>query len=710
MKKIIVLFFLVTSFNVFAQNNGFITIHTSPADLRLPRAKIEKISHDENVIYIKSSDASLSYDVGDIDSISLDNSVCRFAMIDQDYLNGWDEGYLFNDSLYFVSKTIVEAGMIEVLGCDTIINTDSLRINRFACINKVGSDTSTSIGIGYDTSDNVTSITMKGKFYTFDYHPSGDSVDVFCYDKVNNKYIISTYPIQGPSYVHKDGNRKPKKMARAISADAFGNALTVITLAGDVSDRNWAKAIDDVLQSGIEAVVARVLGIPAPGFSAFIYWMNTPKREMENYIFGNSSIVITSIDEKSSVISGNILNVESMHDVDWEFGNEFAPEQDRQYGEKIVVNYGIEVGKGTPGKVDYILGPEAVNNKTSWSFNLPKMSHGFYYYQSFLQNEGYKRYGNYIKYYCLGDPPSYKHSNEKLEYNGFNYSTSFHVEFTPLSYMELSNQGIQLEIGKSGRTILLDEYSHSKDISIDNLVKSDLIDTGNNQLALEVKVKYWYNGARIPGGTKYVDLDPFTIYLFGCPDGNHPHMIDLGLPSGTKWACCNVGANTPEGYGGYYAWGETEEKGTYNWNTYRYWTDYDGDGNVDSNEVTNLGSDIAGTQYDVAHVQWGGSWVMPSLDQIKELLNNCSSKWVTQNGVNGRQFIGPSGGTVFLPAAGGRGTDDLVDAGSYGYYWSSSQYPSYSYDAYGLRFYSGRAGWDGGDYRSGGRTVRPVSR
>ena len=194
-----------------------------------------------------------------------------------------------------------------------------------------------------------------------------------------------------------------------------------------------------------------------------------------------------------------------------------------------------------------------------------------------------------------------------------------------------------------------------------------------------------------------------------CPDGNHPHMIDLGLPSGTKWACCNVGATTPEGYGGYYAWGETEEKDYYSWDTYQYWTDSNGDGRVESNEITNLGSDIAGTGYDVAHVRWGGSWVMPSLDQIEELLNNCSTQWTTQNGVNGRTFTGPSGGTIFLPAAGFRWGDYLDYAGSVGLYWSSTPAPSNSGSAYYLYFDSGSAYWSSIG-RDAGHTVRPVSR
>ena len=214
------------------------------------------------------------------------------------------------------------------------------------------------------------------------------------------------------------------------------------------------------------------------------------------------------------------------------------------------------------------------------------------------------------------------------------------------------------------------------------------------------------------GYVKYVDSDE-TVYgepkdydvshsLTYCPDGNHPHMIDLGLPSGTKWACCNVGATTPEGYGGYYAWGETEEKDYYTWGTYIHCN-----GSYDT--CHDLGSDIAGTGYDVAHVRWGGSWVMPSLDQIKELLNKCSTQWTTKNGVNGRTFTGPSGGTIFLPAAGYRWDDYLSSAGSGGLYWSSTQNPSYSSRAYYLSFNSGGAHWY--DYsRDGGHTVRPVSR
>ena len=197
-----------------------------------------------------------------------------------------------------------------------------------------------------------------------------------------------------------------------------------------------------------------------------------------------------------------------------------------------------------------------------------------------------------------------------------------------------------------------------------------------------------------------------TAYL-SCPDDKHPHMIDLGLPSGTKWACCNVGAGTPEGYGRYFAWGETGEKSTYLWNTYRYWNDSNGDGHVRDSELVDIGSDIAGTQYDAATANWGSPWRMPSLTQIQELLDNCTSTWTTQNNVDGQKFTGKNGGTIFLPAAGYRWNGDLNGAGSYGLYWSSTLNEGGPTYARGLVLASGGADWSD-DGRYSGQSVRPV--
>ena len=190
-----------------------------------------------------------------------------------------------------------------------------------------------------------------------------------------------------------------------------------------------------------------------------------------------------------------------------------------------------------------------------------------------------------------------------------------------------------------------------------------------------------------------------------CPDNNHPHMIDLGLPSGTKWACCNVGADKPEKNGGFYAWGETEEKEVYDWSTYIHC-------NGSRNTCNNLGGDIAGTQYDVAHVQWGGSWMMPSKKQQDELINNCTSTWTTQNGVNGKLFTGTNGYSIFLPAAGHRSESGLYASGYIGNYWSSTQHGSSSESAFYMYFVSPEIFEVDFDTfpRCDGRSIRPVSR
>lgn len=188
-----------------------------------------------------------------------------------------------------------------------------------------------------------------------------------------------------------------------------------------------------------------------------------------------------------------------------------------------------------------------------------------------------------------------------------------------------------------------------------------------------------------------------------CPDDNHPHMIDLALPSGTLWACCNVDAKNPEDAGGYYAWGEITTKSEYTKENYLYKK------NKRGTKFQKIGACISGTQYDVAHVKWGGSWQLPTLDQVKELLDNCNEGvWTTQNGVEGRKFTGPNGGSIFLPAAGYRGSS-LSKPSGYGYYWSGAQRTSGAYNPYELRFYSDGAYWFD-VYRYYGQSVRPVAK
>ena len=252
---------------------------------------------------------------------------------------------------------------------------------------------------------------------------------------------------------------------------------------------------------------------------------------------------------------------------------------------------------------------------------------------------------------------------------------------------------------------------HSTPDNNDSLIIINKEDIMNNKFQKQYTFPAYheiYYRTYIKYGRKYVygEIKSFMTHL--CPDDNHPHMVDLGLPSGTKWACCNVDATSPVGYGGYYAWGETEEKSDYTADTYKYCNDRDGDGWYLEDEYQNIGSSISGTSYDVARMKWGGGWRMPTRDEIKELYKKCSWEWTTVNGVGGQKVTGPNGNSIFLPAAGYRNGTEVNYRGSYGVYWSGSLNEDYSYDACGLGFSSGYGNW-GSYYRSYGHTVRPVT-
>lgn len=186
--------------------------------------------------------------------------------------------------------------------------------------------------------------------------------------------------------------------------------------------------------------------------------------------------------------------------------------------------------------------------------------------------------------------------------------------------------------------------------------------------------------------------------------------VDLGLPSGILWAAYNVGASSPEEYGGYYAWGETEEKDEYTRENYKYYN---------SGHFDFIGNEISGTSYDVAHVKWGGGARMPTIDDIIELVNNCSFSIGTYNGVSGSCVTGPNSNYIFLPCAGYRTGDEFYDEdGRYGTYRSgSTEYNDESTFNHGRAWVLGVLGFEGDrndwddywlDWRDNGYSVRPV--
>ena len=189
-----------------------------------------------------------------------------------------------------------------------------------------------------------------------------------------------------------------------------------------------------------------------------------------------------------------------------------------------------------------------------------------------------------------------------------------------------------------------------------------------------------------------------TVVAYG-QDQDVKKAIDLGLPSGLKWASCNVGATRPEEFGGYYAWGETEEKETYSWSNYIH---CDGSRNT----CHDIGDCISGTEYDVAHVKWGGNWRMPTKEEMDELVKNCYMEYITYNGVYGCLFVGPNGNGIFMPTAGCYEDKRPSSQSTTGFYWSASAYNQHeAYTNVFMHFLPNVSA----DHRFYGFSVRPVT-
>lgn len=189
--------------------------------------------------------------------------------------------------------------------------------------------------------------------------------------------------------------------------------------------------------------------------------------------------------------------------------------------------------------------------------------------------------------------------------------------------------------------------------------------------------------------------------------------VDLGLPSGRLWATCNVGSDTPEGYGNYYAWGETSPKDVYDWTTYCF-------GN-ETNLTKYCDSAFYGYDWytdtltileaidDAATANWGDGWRMPTHEDLLELLFNCTSRDTIYNEVFGHIVTGPNGNSIFMPAAGYRFENNLHMIGYRGNYWSCSLCTNGGAgSAWDITFESNGCYMGSGDSRCWGRSVRPV--
>ena len=186
--------------------------------------------------------------------------------------------------------------------------------------------------------------------------------------------------------------------------------------------------------------------------------------------------------------------------------------------------------------------------------------------------------------------------------------------------------------------------------------------------------------------------------------------VDMGLPSGTIWANKNVGANSPEQSGYYYAWGETHMKSEYDIDSYTV--------SLYSPDFYDMNGSISGTQYDVARYKWGENWRMPTKEEFSELKSECYWQWGKYRGAYGIKITGPNCKSIFLPANGCRNGSDLDGFGEYVEYWTASykgHYTVYGFWSYGSNGYIQKpikgVDYIGGIYEENewdGRSVRPV--
>lgn len=190
--------------------------------------------------------------------------------------------------------------------------------------------------------------------------------------------------------------------------------------------------------------------------------------------------------------------------------------------------------------------------------------------------------------------------------------------------------------------------------------------------------------------------------------------VDLGLS--VKWASCNIGAISPEEYGAHFAWGETQPKSDYDWSTYKYYQSY-GSNSWLTKYITDSSSSMVDNktvldpQDDAAHVNWGGSWRMPTDEEWTELRDNCTWTWTSKNGVNGRLVTSKTNDkSIFLPGAGYYFGTGLSPTGESGYYWSSSLYTDGQRYAWSVAISSNSVSRNHNWYRYDGLSIRPVSK
>lgn len=691
MKKIFLLTVLMAVASVC--NAQRIKVHQGVNTNSFLISEVDSITHDDNnTVKVYCNTQPFEFFVNDVDSFTINTERIDYYSIPTEQLNGWDEGVCGISSegsdFYIVSKTDsneAEGGKV----CICLNSLTNENVNKTVIFNyDANGDLYDIVYYGLEFKAKVVSDSMMFVAYNIDGEYIGNfsvpfEVIELDYSQGNSRGY-KKQPFR-PFWLNSRGQISLPKInafgqKAAALADLYGkNALDAIGIALNLREGKYGEIVKNFL-IGAFVGLAEMSSGPAILTEQAANKMSNHfyEKEKENYL-GNAEIEITSIkrvDSKHITVAGILSDVSTIPST-YSFSSNV-------YGQSWpnVVYWGVAEGKsGQPGYYlnDECSGPlEITGDNFTYTFYIPETPGQIFYFRPFLapkdKLEEIKEIPNPFTCIRYGERKEFMDFN--VELSNFKQTectkgdTDYKVQFTidgriPGIYQDLSGWGIYVktQYGPEQRFYAKEasdfypptEKTFTCDITID---ESEIKKEGNDKVA-EVKITPFYHQWNDTAPI-FLDSETYIIKIKGettCPDANHPHWIDLGLPSGTQWRCCNEGASTPEAYGGYYQFGQVSSA--------------------------------------------------PTLDQIKEFLNNTTSVWTTQNGVNGRKFTSKiNGGTVFLPAAGSRWDGEVGNVGTYGGYWSST--PDAENNAYELYFFSGYARWSHDWGRGYERSVRPV--
>ena len=357
---------------------------------------------------------------------------------------------------------------------------------------------------------------------------------------------------------------------------------------------------------------------------------------------GNEQVftgVATNVTATTATISGNFTSASNASNI--QLGVLFSTERSA-----------VDNMQGTLGLANSISG-------NSYSVELNNLlSNTIYYYRAYMQSGGKTYYGSVNSFTTSQGSLVSTGSATDITYNSATISSSFR-NTTITSYDEL---GVQYSESKETLENGSGKFKRTKEVTEGNIFTITLTNLTEQTTYYYRAYVITYNNTTYLGETKSFTTPKNTV------DYNGHAWVDLGLPSGTKWATMNIGASKPEDFGDYYAWGETTTKTSYTPDNYK-WKGLTTDELIARGVVNKVTASnyLLTASYDVATIKWGSVWRMPTHSEIYELEQYTKITATTQNGVDGFLLTSTiNKNSIFLPATGYMNENGLQNGRSSG--------------------------------------------